>query len=103
MHGDSVVFGIFICMISTVFAYRELYESKCKYELISTILCYICQVFLTRRNCNTEEGTLACWKTTTDGFTYGLSTTMIDFCQVILKIRNLTNEKVCQISKDIIS
>ncbi len=50
-----------------------------------------------RRNCNTEEGSLECWKATTDGFAYGLSTAMIDFCQVILKLRNLTNEKVSQV------
>jgi hypothetical protein len=47
-----------------------------------------------RRNCNTEEGSLDCWKETTDGFTYGLSTTMIDFCQTILKIRTIANVNI---------
>jgi hypothetical protein len=51
--------------------------------------------FIIRRKCNTEEGTLDCWKETTDGFAYGLSTAMIDYCQVILKIRDLTTDKVC--------
>jgi len=32
-----------------------------------------------------------CWKETTDGFTYGLSTAMIDYCQVILQLRQLNN------------
>lgn len=47
-----------------------------------------------RRNCDTETGSLDCWKETTDGFSYGLSTAMIDFCQVILKIRDLNNGQV---------
>jgi hypothetical protein len=51
-------------------------------------------MILIRRNCNTVQGSLDCWKTTTDGFAYGLATSMIDFCQVIIKIRDLPDEKV---------
>jgi hypothetical protein len=47
-----------------------------------------------RRNCNTMLGSLDCWKETTDGFSYGLATSMVDFCQVILKIRDFSNDKV---------
>lgn len=47
-----------------------------------------------RRNCNTEEGSFECWKTTTDGFAYGVSTAMIDFCQTILQNRPRTNVRI---------
>ena len=50
--------------------------------------------FSPSRKCNTEKGTLACWKSTTDGFAYGLSTAMIDFCQTILALRNLPGSQV---------
>ena len=53
-----------------------------------------CTPIIARRDCNTEYGSLDCWKATAGAFTYGLSTSMIDFCQVILQIHNLTNEKV---------
>jgi hypothetical protein len=56
------------------------------------LLLYI--MILIRRNCNTVQGSLDCWKTTTDGFAYGLATSMIDFCQVIIKIRDFPDEKV---------
>lgn len=71
-------------------ASKKLYFKKQFYSIFLII----------RRNCNTESGSLQCWKETTDGFSYGLSTAMIDFCQVILKIRNLTSEQVCLISSN---
>lgn len=49
---------------------------------------------IVRRQCNTKYGSLSCWKTTTNGFAYGLATAMIDYCQVILNIRKLSNDKV---------
>jgi hypothetical protein len=61
---------------------------------------FIYQLFIIRRKCNIEQGTTDCWKATTDGFAYGLSTAMIDFCQVILKIGNLPNREVCTILTD---
>jgi hypothetical protein len=48
-------------------------------------------VFL-RRQCNIEQGTLDCWTTTVDAFAYGLSSAMIDYCQLILHLRSLNNE-----------
>lgn len=50
--------------------------------------------FLSRRGCSTTKGSLECWKSTTDGFTYGLSTAMVDFCRVVINLRNLT-DPVC--------
>jgi hypothetical protein len=53
-----------------------------------------CILFIIRRECDTTRGSLDCWKATTDGFTYGLSTAMIDYCQVILQIRQMADDKV---------
>ena len=56
--------------------------------------CYVYRATIVRRQCNTAEGSLECWTKTTDGFSYGLATSMIDFCQVILKVRGLAAETV---------
>ncbi|CAF1082408.1 unnamed protein product [Adineta steineri] len=66
--------AILICMFLIVSGHRESFDTKCK------------------RSCNTQKGSTECWKTTTDGFASGLSAAMIDFCQVVLKVRYLTNE-----------
>ncbi|CAF2437714.1 unnamed protein product [Rotaria sp. Silwood2] len=63
MHWNIGVISIFLCTIIIVFGRRDLFEKKCK------------------RKCDTAGGSLECWKETTDGFAYGLSTAMIDFCQ----------------------
>ncbi len=49
---------------------------------------------LFRRECNTEHGSIDCWEKTTDGFAYGLATTMVDYCQVILELRQMSHDKV---------
>jgi hypothetical protein len=43
-----------------------------------------------------------CWKETTDGFTYGLSTAMIDYCQVILQLRQLNNNSWYTTSREML-
>jgi hypothetical protein len=43
-----------------------------------------------------------CWKETTDGFTYGLSTAMIDYCQVILQLRQLNNSSWYTTSREML-
>lgn len=43
-----------------------------------------------------------CWKETTDGFTYGLSTAMIDYCQVILQLQQMNNNSWKNTSHDIL-
>ena len=58
--------------------------------------------FIIRRKCNTEEGTFDCWKETTDGFAYGLSTAMIDYCQVILQLHQMNGGSWYNISRDIL-
>jgi hypothetical protein len=55
-----------------------------------------------RRECNTEHGTFDCWERTTNGFAYGLSTAMIDYCQAILQLHQLNNESLYNISRDIL-
>lgn len=55
-----------------------------------------------RRDCNTKHGSLECWQQTTDGFTYGLSTAMIDYCQVILQLRQTTHPSWYNTSRDIL-
>ncbi|UJR26824.1 hypothetical protein I4U23_008137 [Adineta vaga] len=74
MHFHIIVCWTFLCILLPVSGRRDLFDTKCT------------------RECNTVEGSLACWTATTDGFAYGLSTAMIDFCQVILKVRELANE-----------
>ncbi|CAF2110574.1 unnamed protein product [Rotaria magnacalcarata] len=76
MHWNIGVISIFLCTIIAVCGRRDAFETKCK------------------RTCNTMYGSLGCWSETTDGFAYGLSTAMIDYCLVILNIRFLTNETV---------
>jgi hypothetical protein len=58
--------------------------------------------FIIRRECNTEYGTLDCWKRTTNGFSYGLSTAMIDYCQLILQLHQNNNESLYNISQNIL-
>ncbi len=43
-----------------------------------------------------------CWKQTTDGFTYGLSTAMIDYCQVILQLQQMNRNSWYNISLDVL-
>ncbi|CAF3757976.1 unnamed protein product [Rotaria socialis] len=74
MHWNIGVISIFLCTIIAVCGRRDAFETKCK------------------RTCNTLYGSLGCWSETADGFAYGLSTAMIDYCQVILNIRLLTSE-----------
>ncbi|CAF1304833.1 unnamed protein product [Adineta steineri] len=80
---------IWICMYSVLFAYGEqnLFDKKCK------------------RECDTQYGTYDCWKTTIDGFTYGLSTSMINYCQVILQVRQKIDEKFSwyNVSRDLLT
>ena len=64
-----------------------------RYSFEDFIVIFLNDLFI-RRSCNTVQGSLDCWTKTTDGFAYGLSTAMIDFCQTILKIRNLANVKI---------
>lgn len=45
---------------------------------------------------------MECWQQTTDGFTYGLSTAMIDYCQVVLQLRQMNNPLWYNISRDIL-
>ncbi|CAF3702238.1 unnamed protein product [Rotaria socialis] len=75
MHYNSGIFLMSIYFTITVSAERESFEKKCK------------------RECNVEHGSLNCWRTTTDGFTYGLSTAMIDYCQALLQLRQTTDDK----------
>ena len=51
--------------------------------------------FNSRRECNTKYGSLDCWTTTTDVFAYGLSSSMIEYCQVLIQLGQLTNYQVC--------
>ncbi|CAF1476184.1 unnamed protein product [Adineta ricciae] len=74
MYFRRAVYGILLFMLTSVIGRRDLFNTKCT------------------RQCNTAEGSLECWTKTTDGFSYGLATSMIDFCQVILKVRELTDE-----------
>ncbi|CAF4000871.1 unnamed protein product, partial [Rotaria magnacalcarata] len=50
-------------------------------------------VFRHKRQCNVEHGSLNCWRATTDGFTYGLSTAMVDYCQALLQLRQTADDK----------
>ncbi|CAF1564391.1 unnamed protein product [Adineta ricciae] len=50
-------------------------------------------IVATTRTCNTKYGTMNCWQSTIDGFTYGLSTTMVDYCQVTLQLSQIKDEK----------
>lgn len=59
-------------------------------------------IIIIRRECNSEQGTMDCWKETTDGFTYGLSTAMIDYCQVILQLRQLNNSSWYTTSREML-
>ncbi|CAF4823001.1 unnamed protein product, partial [Rotaria sp. Silwood1] len=56
------------------------------------------------RTCDSKHGSIDCWKITTDGFTYGLSTAMIDYCEVILNLRQINNNQISwyNISRDIL-
>ncbi|CAF1610839.1 unnamed protein product [Rotaria magnacalcarata] len=75
MYYNSGTFLMFIYFIITAWAERESFEKKCK------------------RQCNVEHGSLNCWRATTDGFTYGLSTAMVDYCQALLQLRQTADDK----------
>jgi hypothetical protein len=53
--------------------------------------------FDSRRECNTEHGSLDCWTTTADGFAYGLSSSMVEYCQVLIQLGQLTDSQVCSL------
>lgn len=75
MYFNHVVLWIFCSICCSTLASRDIYETKCT------------------RGCSTTQGSLDCWKATTDGFTYGLSSAMVDFCRIVLKLRNLTDSE----------
>ena len=62
-----------------------------------------CSFFIPRRECNSQHGTFECWQKTTDGFAYGLSTAMIDYCQVVIELRRMNNPSWYNISREILS
>ncbi|CAF0995483.1 unnamed protein product [Rotaria sordida] len=86
MYYYSGIFWMLIYFILSVYGERDLFGKKCK------------------RACDTKHGTFDCWKATTNGFTYGLSTAMIDYCEVILNLRQITHDKISwyNISRDIL-
>ena len=49
-----------------------------------------------RRECTAADGSVDCWRTTADGFAYGLAAAMVDYCQSILKLRQENNASVRQ-------
>ena len=71
------------------------YGNRSKQSLIMRSLYF-------RRECNTEHGTIECWKQTTDGFTYGLSTAMVDYCQMISQLQQLDENTWYNTSRDIL-
>ena len=70
------------------------------YSFLHWNISWFCSII--RRDCNSRHGTLECWQQTTDGFTYGLSTAMIDYCQVVLQLRQMNNPSWYNISRDIL-
>jgi preprotein translocase subunit SecG len=83
-HYYGSILFVLISLFLTVYSKRDLFTQKCK------------------RECNSEHGTMDCWKQTTDGFTYGLSTAMIDYCQVILQLQQMDRNSWYNISLDVL-